>query len=86
MFLVSKATLKTANRQYSNLNNDYEMTLNHESQIITIHEDNGDVPQIKYNFVPLSEIEGMEKESLVGECNGSDFTLDFSMKVWRPTS
>lgn len=67
MYLVAKAQLKTANKRFSTLNNDYEISLSHETQIIPLHEEDTKVPQMKFNFTPLEEIEKMEPNTLVGE-------------------
>ena len=65
VYCVTRAQLKTANKKFTNLNNDYEMTLGHDSQILTVMEDDGGVPQIKYNFVSLDQVESMEKDTTV---------------------
>ncbi|XP_034238791.1 replication protein A 70 kDa DNA-binding subunit [Thrips palmi] len=65
VYLITKGTLKTANKMYSNLNNDYELNLNNESQILPVPEDDDGVPQIKFNFVPLDQIEIIEPNMLV---------------------
>lgn len=64
--MLTKGSLKTANKKFSSLNNDYEMSLQSDSQILAVHEDDGGVPQIKFNFVQLSEIENIEPNTLVG--------------------
>ncbi|KAE8751185.1 hypothetical protein FOCC_FOCC002013 [Frankliniella occidentalis] len=60
VYKVTKASLKTANKRFTTLNNDYEMNFNNETQVLLITEDDAAVPQIKFNFSPLSEIETME--------------------------
>lgn len=56
VFFVSKGTLKTANKQYSNVNNDYEMTFNNDTMIELCNED-VDLPSVKFEFTKISELE-----------------------------
>ncbi|KAJ1528713.1 hypothetical protein ONE63_007106 [Megalurothrips usitatus] len=65
VYLITKAQLKTANKKFSSLNNDYEMSLTGETQIIPVHEDDSGVPQIKFNFSSLNDIENMEPNASV---------------------
>ncbi|XP_074640731.1 replication protein A 70 kDa DNA-binding subunit-like [Tubulanus polymorphus] len=54
VYFVSRGTLKTANKQYSTVNNDYEMTFNNDTQV-TLCDETVDLPQIKYDFVPINQ-------------------------------
>ncbi|GFS15991.1 replication protein A 70 kDa DNA-binding subunit [Elysia marginata] len=56
VYYISRCTLKTANKQYSNLNNDYEMTMNSETLIEPCNDDS-DMPVMSFDFVKLSELE-----------------------------
>lgn len=67
MYYISKAQLKPANKQYSNIPNDYEMTLNNDSVIQECKEDLEDVPTVKYDFVRISEIADKPPNTIVGE-------------------
>lgn len=55
VYYVSKATLKTANRQYSKIDNDYEMTFSNETMIETCHETEN-MPRLTLNLTPLSDL------------------------------
>ena len=63
---MSKGTLKIANKQYSSMKNDYEMTLNGESSIIPC-DDATDLPVALCDFVVISDLESMEKDTVLGE-------------------
>lgn len=67
VYYISRATLKPANKQYSSLKNDYEMTLGNESEIVPCNEDTNDIPTIKYDFVPINQIEQKEVGNVLGE-------------------
>lgn len=65
VYYVSKGTLKIANKQYTSVKNDYEMTLNGESSIIPC-EDSSDVPVVQCDFVAIGDLESREKDSIIG--------------------
>ncbi|CAL1538002.1 unnamed protein product [Lymnaea stagnalis] len=56
VYYFSKCTLKTANKQYSNLNCEYEMTMNPET-VIEPCNDTTDLPVITFDFVKISDLE-----------------------------
>lgn len=66
VFYISKCSLKIANKQYTSVKNDYEMTLNGESSIIPC-EDSCDVPMVQCDFVSIDDLEKREKDAIVGE-------------------
>ncbi|XP_064619964.1 replication protein A 70 kDa DNA-binding subunit-like [Lineus longissimus] len=55
IYYVSKGTLKTANKQYSSVNNDYEMTFNNETTIVP-SDDDGSLPTVKFDFCPIQNL------------------------------
>ncbi len=82
VYYISKCSLKIANKQYTSLKNDYEMTLNGESTIIPC-EDSCDVPMMQCDFVSISDLENKDKDAVVGKeqkCNtdisGSNLPLN----------
>ncbi|XP_043653475.1 replication protein A 70 kDa DNA-binding subunit [Drosophila teissieri] len=66
VYYISKCQLKPANKQYSSLNNAYEMTFSGET-VVQQCEDNDDdpIPEIKYNLIPISDVSGMENKAAV---------------------
>lgn len=66
VYYVSKGTLKIANKQYTSVKNDYEMTLNGESTIIPC-EDSCDVPMVQCDFVSIGDLENKPKDTIVGK-------------------
>jgi len=64
VFYISKCSLRTANKQYSSLKNDYEMYLNNDS-IIELCSDPCNLPTIQYNFVQIGDLGNFNADSLV---------------------
>lgn len=57
VYYISNCTLKPANKKFSSINNDYEMTFTNSTSVIPVsEEDIGSLPSIKYNFVPLKSL------------------------------
>lgn len=67
MYYISKGTLKIANKQFTSLKNDYEMTLNGDSSIIPC-DDAHDVPMVQCDFVSIADLDARDKDAIVGEC------------------
>lgn len=63
VYHISRGQLKTANKQYSKLNNDYEMTLTNDT-VIEPCEETENLPHIVLNILPLSQL---------SEKNANDF-------------
>lgn len=66
VYYISRCQLKPANKQYSKLNNDYEMTFNSDTVMQECSaEDLVDVPKVKYEFVSIADLAGVEKDRAV---------------------
>ncbi|XP_030553841.1 replication protein A 70 kDa DNA-binding subunit [Drosophila novamexicana] len=66
VYFFSKCQLKPANKQYSQLKNDYEMTFTNETMVQPCDdEDNGGIPEIKFDLVPISQVANMENKEAV---------------------
>ncbi|XP_054907626.1 replication protein A 70 kDa DNA-binding subunit-like [Poeciliopsis prolifica] len=88
VYYISKATLKVANKQYSTLKNDYEMTLHAHSSVIPC-TDSSDVPVMQCDFVPIGELENRDKDSIVdiiGVCNSAEDVSRITTKSSREVS
>ncbi|XP_042370614.1 replication protein A 70 kDa DNA-binding subunit-like, partial [Plectropomus leopardus] len=64
VYYVSKGSLKIANKQYTSVKNDYEMTLNGESTVIPC-EDSCDVPMVQCDFVSIGDLENRDKDAII---------------------
>jgi len=66
VYFITRGSIKTANKKFSNLNNDYELTLSSETQIFPCHEfDDSQLPALKFNFVPLSQVKDVDVDGIV---------------------
>ncbi|XP_072557609.1 replication protein A 70 kDa DNA-binding subunit [Paramormyrops kingsleyae] len=88
VYYISKGTLKIANKQYTSLKNDYEMTLNGESTIIPC-DDAQDVPMVQCNFVSVADLETRDKDAIldvIGVCRSVDEVTRITTKSSREVS
>lgn len=67
VYYISRCTLKTANKQYSSLKNDYEMTFNNDTVMEECTDNTTSVPGVQYNFIPVSELANKDTDSTVGK-------------------
>ena len=67
VYYISKATLKTANKQYSSLKNDYEMTFGNDT-IIEPCEEETDLPTVSFDFIKIDALESKQANSYIGMC------------------
>ncbi|KAJ2610048.1 Replication factor A protein 1 [Coemansia sp. RSA 1365] len=64
VYYISNAQVKMARQQFSNLNNEYELTFE-DSTVVEQCVDATAVPQENFNFVPLSSLMKFEKGNVV---------------------
>ncbi|XP_054087207.1 replication protein A 70 kDa DNA-binding subunit-like [Zeugodacus cucurbitae] len=65
VYYISKCQLKPANKQFNTLKHDYEMTLTGLTEIKPCEEDDNDIPEIKYDLVPISKLANLEPNTTV---------------------
>lgn len=65
VFYISKCALKSANKQFNNTKNDFEMTLTNDTQIVPCHEDDVKIPDLTFEFEPIDSIANKPKDSFV---------------------
>lgn len=85
VYYISKCQLKAANKQFSKLNNDYEMSLGPET-VIQECTDVGQIPAIKYNFVTINDVGNMEAGTfvdIIGLCKEVSDLDNFTSKAGR---
>ncbi|KAG9351622.1 hypothetical protein JZ751_022873 [Albula glossodonta] len=88
VYYISKGSLKIANKQYSSLKNDYEMTLNGETTIIPC-EDSQDVPMVQCDFISIADLESRDKDAIIdviGVCKSVDEVSRITTKNNREVS
>lgn len=84
VYFITSATLKTANKQYNNLNNDYEMSFNRTTEVTPCHEETA-IPTMQFNFVSLDQLESLNKDAIVDVIGVCKDTHDLSHVVMRST-
>uniref|UniRef100_A0AAX7VNS0 Replication protein A subunit n=1 Tax=Astatotilapia calliptera TaxID=8154 RepID=A0AAX7VNS0_ASTCA len=88
VYYISKATLKPANKQYTTLKNDYEMTLHAYSSIVPC-DDNQSIPTVHCDFVPIAELENRDKDAIIdviGICKSAEDVSRITTKNSREVS
>ncbi|KAJ7864855.1 hypothetical protein B0H14DRAFT_2735913 [Mycena olivaceomarginata] len=62
VYYISRARVNIAKKQFSHLNNEYELGFEKNTEIEECH-DTANVPSIKYDFIALKDLEQQEKDS-----------------------
>ena len=73
--------LKTANKQFSTINNDYEMTFSAETEVIPCDDDVGDLPSVAFSFVPINQLEQHEPNTFIGTVDRMSKIMEMSNKL-----
>lgn len=71
VYYVSNGTLKEANKKFTSIKNDYEMTLRRDSLIELCDDDCDSVPELQFSFVPISDLPEVSKDTcidVIGVC------------------
>lgn len=66
VYYISKCQLKPANKQYTTIKNDYEMTFTSDTVVQECMDDAPSIPAIQYEIVPIANIGNMDDNSIVG--------------------
>ncbi|TQE04749.1 hypothetical protein C1H46_009602 [Malus baccata] len=65
VYLISKGSLKPAQKNFNHLKNDWEITLDASSTVDLCPDEDGSIPAQNFDFRPISEIENAESNSIV---------------------
>ncbi|KJP87046.1 hypothetical protein AK88_03332 [Plasmodium fragile] len=79
IYKISKGYIRAANRKFNTLKHDYEITLD-ENSIIEVLEENDSIPKIIYNFTSIDTIKNMNTGSIV-DVIGIIFSFQESTQV-----
>ncbi|KAI9794150.1 MAG: Replication factor A protein 1 [Candelina submexicana] len=63
-YITSPCRIGMAKKQFSNLNNDYEMTFERDT-LVEKAEAADDVPQIRFNFTNIGDLQTVEKDTTI---------------------
>ncbi|CAB3221836.1 unnamed protein product [Arctia plantaginis] len=83
VYFISRCQLKTANKQYTSLKNDYEMTFTANTVVAECIDDPGSVPSVKYDFIAINDITSKTPDSLldvVGVCKSASDVQELTAK------
>ncbi|KAI0479742.1 replication factor-A protein [Xylaria cf. heliscus] len=64
VYYISTCKVNLAKKQFSNLPNDYELAFERETMIEKA-EDQSSVPQVRFNFINISDLQSVEKDATV---------------------
>lgn len=84
VYYISKCQLKPANKQYSQLKNDYEMTMSSETQIQPCVEEYSSIPKLKYDLINITKLAEKPADSIVdviGICKEASPVQTFTSKA-----
>ncbi|XP_057786647.1 replication protein A 70 kDa DNA-binding subunit A-like [Salvia miltiorrhiza] len=65
VYMISRGTLKAAQKAFNHLRNDYEIMLDNTSTVQPCYEDDKSIPQQQFHFRPISDIEGLDNNSIL---------------------
>ncbi|CAI9771632.1 unnamed protein product [Fraxinus pennsylvanica] len=65
VYMISKGTLKPAQKNFNHLRNEHEIFLDGTSTVEPCFEDDKSIPQQQFHFRSIDEIEGVENNSVV---------------------
>lgn len=64
VYKVSNGLMKYTNKEYSTIENDYEITFTKDTKIEN-SETNEDIPKIEYNFIKINGIYKLQDETII---------------------
>ncbi|XWS62261.1 hypothetical protein CRYUN_Cryun07bG0195000 [Craigia yunnanensis] len=65
VYLISRGSLKPAQKAFNHLNNEHEIFLDSTSTVLPCYEDDNTIPRQQFHFRTISDVEGMENNSIV---------------------
>ncbi|RDW74751.1 replication factor A subunit protein RFA1 [Aspergillus mulundensis] len=63
-YISSPCRVQIAKKQFTNLNNDYELTFERDTVVEKAEEQN-DVPQMRFNFTTIGDLQTVEKDTTI---------------------
>ncbi|KAK4897235.1 hypothetical protein LTR28_001754, partial [Elasticomyces elasticus] len=63
-YISSPCRVQLAKKQFTNLNNDYELTFERDT-VIEKAEDQDNVPQVRFNFTNIADLNNVEKDTTI---------------------
>ncbi|KAL8699522.1 MAG: hypothetical protein Q9224_001374 [Gallowayella concinna] len=63
-YVTSPCRVQMAKKQFTNLNNDYELMFERDTLVEKAEEQNG-VPQVRFNFTSIGDLQSVEKDTTI---------------------
>ncbi|KAL8941616.1 MAG: hypothetical protein Q9211_001747 [Gyalolechia sp. 1 TL-2023] len=63
-YITSPCRVQLAKKQFTNLNNDYELTFERDT-VVEKAEEQSDVPQVRFNFTSIGDLQSVEKDTTI---------------------
>ncbi|KZF20117.1 replication protein A 70 kDa DNA-binding subunit [Xylona heveae TC161] len=63
-YISSPCRVNLAKKQFTNLNNDYELTFERET-VVEKSEDQDSIPQVRFNFTNIGDLQSVEKDTTI---------------------
>ncbi|KAK7347349.1 hypothetical protein VNO80_21879 [Phaseolus coccineus] len=83
VYYISKGTLKVANKQFKTVQNDYEMTLNENSEVEEVADEASFVPETKFTFVQIDQLGPYVNKSELVDVIGVVKNVSSTMSIRR---
>ncbi|XP_041456357.1 replication protein A 70 kDa DNA-binding subunit-like isoform X1 [Lytechinus variegatus] len=83
IYYVSRGTLKPANRQYTSINNDYELTFNNDTMVEPCVEEDVSIPAVQFDFKSIAHLEDTAEDSMIdviGVCKSTSDLASVTIK------
>ncbi|KAK7602162.1 hypothetical protein V9T40_009603 [Parthenolecanium corni] len=84
VYYISRAQVKPANKKFTSIPHDFELTLGRDTEVITCVSDDS-IPQIQYNFTPLNALKDIAADSTIDVIGICQQTSDIQNLVARTT-
>ena len=84
-YISSPCRVQMAKKQFTNLNNDYELTFERDTQVEKAGEQDG-VPQVRFNFTNIGDLQSVEKDTTIDVIGVLKEVSDTSEIVSKTTS
>ncbi|KAL5572397.1 hypothetical protein UlMin_021994 [Ulmus minor] len=82
VYLISKGSLKPAQKNFNHLKNEWEIFLEATSTVELCPDEDGSIPRQQFNFRPISEIENAENNSIL-DIIGIVISINPSVTIMR---
>ncbi|KAF7806265.1 replication protein A 70 kDa DNA-binding subunit B [Senna tora] len=86
VYYISKGTLRVANKQFKTVQNDYEMTLNENSEVEEATNEESFVPETKFKFVQIDQLGPFVNRSDLVDVIGVVQNVSSTMSIRRKSN